>query len=326
MANLSFSELWKLLSSAKKVLISLHLGPDGDSLGSCLALEYVLKRDCKVEVDIVSKDPLDAVLGKTDFAKNIKFGKGVSDMNLEGYDLVILPDSGALKQFVPVDFKLSNKVNTVSIDHHASNDGFAKYNYVDNSKISCCSVLLEFFKSVGVKFDSELSTRLLLGVFTDSGFFAYGKGDSIKEAAFLIENGAEYKSRISEPIRSNVPLRIMQYHSLMIKNFKSAEVNGLKVGYSVISMKEIDNLKLSLSEARSAVNYLSDLEGFDIIFTLTESEDKIKGSFRSRKGIDVSKYAEALEGGGHKAAAFILPKMDLKEAERRVLDVVKNCE
>ncbi|MDO8460402.1 MAG: DHHA1 domain-containing protein [Nanoarchaeota archaeon] len=325
MVNLSFSELWKLLSSAKKVLISLHLGPDGDSLGSCLALEYVLKRDCKVEVDIVSKDPIGSSLGETDFVKNIAFGKGVADIDLKGYDLVILPDSGALKQFVPVDFKLSNKFNTVSIDHHASNDGFAKYNYVDNTKISCCSVLFEFFKSVGVKFDSELSTRLLLGIFTDSGFFAYGKGDSIKEAAFLIENGAEYQNRISDAIRFNIPLRIMQYHSLMIKNFRSVKISGLNVGYSSTSLKEVKSLNLSLSEARSAVNYLQELGGFDIIFTLTESEDKIKGSFRSRKGVDVSKYAEALEGGGHKAAAaFILPKMDLKEAERRVLDVLEN--
>ncbi len=323
MRPVSFQELWNIVSSAKKVLISLHLGPDGDSIGSCQALKYVLERECKAEVTLISKDPLDAVLGASAFASSIVFGKSIAEIDLKQYDLIILPDSGVLKQFAPADFLLPADVPCVVIDHHASNKGFGTFFYLDTSKISTCSLLLTFFREVGVLIDASLATHLLLGVCTDSGFFAYDSGDSIKDAAFLIERGAAYRERISDPLRFSTPLRIKKYYARATEHFKTVVQNGLTIGYSSISQNDIKDLGLSLAEARGAVNYLQEIEGVDILFTLTELEDKIKGSFRSRRTIDISKYAEALGGGGHKtAAAFILPKIPLEEAERRVLDAI----
>ena len=71
-------------------------------------------------------------------------------------------------------------------------------------------------------------------------------------------------------------------------------------------------------------NYLKEIEGIDILFTLTEMEDMIKGSFRSKGDIDISLFAKELGGGGHKnAAAFSFPRIPLKEAEKKVLDVIQ---
>lgn len=324
MTDAIFSEVMNSLKNAKKVLLSLHLGPDGDSLGSCLALEYVLKRDFGVSVTIISKDSLEAGLMSTDFVKNIRFGEGIEDIDLSTYDLVILPDSGSLKQFASPSYVLPLNIKTISIDHHATNDRFCIINYVDVTKISCCSILLEFFKEMKVTFDSELSTRLLLGIFTDSGWFAHGSGQSLVEAGFLIEHGADFKKRISDPIRFTVPLRVKKYYALMAQKFTLVSVNGLRVGYSTASHQEIAGLQLSLAEARGAINDLQTIGDVDIIFTLTEMEHVLKGSFRSRKGIDISKYAEALGGGGHKAAAaFKLPPMNLDEAVKNVLETIK---
>ena len=88
-------------------------------------------------------------------------------------------------------------------------------------------------------------------------------------------------------------------------------------------MHQIKSLGLNLAEARGGVNDLQELGGFDIIFTLTELEDKIKGSLRSRT-CDISIIARELGGGGHKkASAFVLPRMPLEQAEKQVLEAIR---
>jgi len=320
--NNSPKDILDKIKISKRILISLHDGPDGDSLGSCAAMKYFLERDLKIKVDLISRDKLKDSFRLFDFYKEVKEGKRIDGVNLSQYDIIIFMDFGDLKYYSEKD-KLDIKGKfVINIDHHETNTYFGDLNYVDKTRPSDCSILLDLFRGWKIKFDKELSTRLLLGVYTDSDLFSLSK-DALEDAVFLNKNGADYL-KIVNIIKYSVPLKIKKYFSLLIDNFRVENFEEYIVGVCGVSKKQVEDLGLNLSEARSAPNYLQEIGGLDFLFVLTEMSDFLKGSFRSRKNINVSLFAKELGGGGHAlAAAFYLPLMSIKEAEKRVFDAIK---
>lgn len=323
--NNSFEEIFEKIKSSENILIPLHKGPDGDSLGCCVAMKYFLERDFKKKVKVISKDELSVQLKDFNFVKEIKFGKGLEDIELKKFDLILFLDHAelnyGLKDDLNLDFPLEK--NSVNIDHHPTNSYFARLNYVDSSRSSACSVLLDFFKEMKVRFDKELSTRLLLGIYTDSGGFTHDKGGALKDAVFLIDKGADYLEGIVNTIRYNVPLNLKKYYSFLVEKFEIVNFGENRVGVCSVSEKEAKKFRVNLAEVRSGIATLQEIEGVDFLFTLNEMDDLIKGSFRSRD-IDVSLFAKELGGGGHKlAAAFRLERMPMKKAEKKVFEAIK---
>lgn len=322
MENNSFEEIWNKLKKCRKILMTLHKGPDGDSLGCCSAMKYFLERDFDCKAKLISFDALPYELTLFDFSKEIEFGKKLGDFNLKEFECVIFMDAGSLELFY-ADNKNLEENFTINIDHHETNSYFADLNYVNTSRPSACSILLDFFREMNVEFDKELSTRLLLGIYTDSGGFSHS-AQAVKDAGFLIDKKADYVEGIVNLIKYNIPLVEKKYFSLIVDAFKIIEFEGYKIGVSSVSREELNKLGINLSEIRGGINYLQEIGGIDFLFTLAELEDGIKGSFRSRKKINVSLFAKELGGGGHKlAAGFDLEKMPLEEAEKKVLEVIK---
>jgi phosphoesterase RecJ-like protein len=323
MKNDSAKDILKRIKFAKRILIPLHGGPDGDSLGCCAAAKYWLERDFHKEVKLISKDSVGETLSQFNFVKDIEFGKGIEDIDLTQFDLILFLDHGVPLYSINSEITLQ-KDSVINIDHHETNTYFGDLNYVNPKRPSGCSILLDLFREWKIKFDRELATRLLLGIYTDSGEFSHDKGDALKDAVFLIDKNANYLEGIVNVIKYNIPFGIKKYHALLIDNFRVVDFDGYKVGVSCTSLRKVIKLGINLSEIRSGPNYLQEIGGLDFLFTLAEMEDKIKGSFRSRKKINVSLFAKELGGGGHKlAAAFNLPKMPLKRAEKKVFDAIK---
>lgn len=319
--NSSAVEILKKLKSSKRILITLHKGPDGDSLGACCAMKYFLERDFNSKVTLISKDELPYNLTLLKFSKEIQFGKSLEDFDLKDYDLVLFLDISSL-WMIAGEVNLAN-VFSINIDHHNTNYYYANLNYVKEIG-SACSVLLELFREWGIKLDEELSTRLLLGIYTDTGGFLHDGGNSLKEAVFLVDHGADYKE-IVDKVRFNDSIDYKKHLALAVKNFKVKRVKGVNVGYSIIPEKELKKLKASLAEVRGAPNYLQEIGNIDLLFTLDEMDDMLKGSFRSRKKVNVARIAEALGGGGHKfAAGFYMKKMPLREAKKKIFDAIKS--
>lgn len=327
MQNNTPQEIWEKLSSAKKVLMSLHYGPDGDSLGSCTAMKYFLERDFKAKVKIVSYDQVSENMAAMPFAKEVEFGKDISEENPEDYDLYFSVDCASpnwLSGKARDSFSFPKNKDIINIDHHKTNEYFGSLNYVLPESGSTCAILVDLLKSWKVEFDKELSTRLMLGISTDSGFFTF-KGnihESFEKAVFLMNHQAEYIEKIVNPLLLNQPLKIKKLNAFVISNLKTNA--KLRYAYASIPLKIIQEMKLNNAELRLGVTDIQQLAGFDFIFTLTETDKEIKGSIRSPKGlIDSSEIAEALGGGGHKeAAGFFLPKMPLDQAEKIVIDII----
>ena len=227
MENNSFMEILEKLKKCKNIAMALHSAPDGDSLGCCAGMKYFLERDLKCKVKLVSYDFIAENLNKLDYASEVEFGEDIGDLNLVDYDCVLFLDCGSEKNILGKlreNFNLDKAKFVINIDHHESNSYYGNLNYVDVKAPSTCSVLVDFFQATDVKFDRELSRRLLLGVCTDSGFFEYDSEPekALKDAVFLIDNGADYLADVLRPVLYNQPIRIVKYFGLLFNKLKSS--------------------------------------------------------------------------------------------------------
>ncbi len=323
--NNTFKEIWKNLRKSKKVLLTLHARPDGDSLGSCTAMKYVLEKN-GIKVRLISKDRLSENLESYDFSKEVEFEVDINSIDLNEFDHVVFLDFGALNNEFSREFleKLKGE-KVINIDHHHTNSFYGDLNYVDSNSPSTCSILFEFFDKIGFKFNRELSLRLMIGICTDTAFFIHGNSlDSLKKATILIERGKlDYKKDLVTPILSS-PWKLKKLHGILLMNMEKKEIGGKNVAYSWATKKEYGKFGLNVSDIRLGIVCMQDIEDLDLIFTLTEGDGEIKGSFRS-KGLDTTIYSTVFNGGGHKeASAFILRRTtNMKKAIEDVLKVIK---
>ena len=321
----TFEEIWEAMKKSRNILMSLHPKPDGDSLGSCTALKKVLEQNGK-KVSLFSKDDISENLKGFNFTEEVRFGKSFDDYDLKDFDTIIFLDYGTLGDYTE---KIKRRefpkgLITINIDHHDTNSYFGDLNYVNPKITSCCSILVDFFKDINLDFDKDLSRRLLLGILTDSGFFLNDKSpDSMEKAVFLIEKGKiNYPKEFYEPIMNN-PWKVKKLIGKLIENMEKTKISGKNVAYSYILQKDIKKLGLNSAEIRLGINFLKDIKDIDVIFTLSEMEDDIKGSFRSN-GVDTTLFSTEFGGGGHKeASAFYLEKIPMDKAIEKVLDTIE---
>jgi phosphoesterase RecJ-like protein len=320
--NNSFEEIWKVLKNSKRILIPLHPKPDGDSLGCSTAMKYILERE-GVKVRVINRDELTENLEQGfGFSKEVIICD-IEKENIGNYDWILLLDHG-YSGYYSEEFISKNKEKIINIDHHKTNDYFGKFNYVE-PKSSCCSIVYEICEKMKINIDDELSRRILVGICTDTNFGEYGdSGDNLNKMSELIKIGKiNYQKEFVNPIINSNPWKLKKLHGILLTNMEKKNIRGKTVVYSWATKEDYDKYGLSYSDIRLGITCMLDIKNIDLIFTLTETEDGIKGSFRS-KGIDTTVYSTVFGGGGHKnASAFILEKGEIKDLIERVLKVIE---
>lgn len=325
MKNNSEKEIWNRIKNSKKILMQLHSKPDGDSLGSCCAMKYILEKE-GLEIRLISKDELAGNISDYDFSKEVEYGVGLDDVSFEEFDTIIFLDQGTieLNSDEILDKLEKNKEKIINIDHHEVNNFYGEYNYVIKESASCCSVLFDFFKTLGIKFDKNLSRRLLLGICTDTNFGEWGdSGDTFEKMGILIKEGKiDYQNEFYLNIKSN-SWELKKFWGILLSNMCKIEIDKKNIGYSWAKKEEYEKMGLNEADLRLGVLCMQDIKDLDLIFTLTERRDNIKGSFRS-KGLDTNLYSIEFGGGGHKeASAFFLEKMEMDKAIKKVLEIIR---
>ncbi len=314
--NNSFGEIWNKLKTCKKVLITLHKGPDGDSLGCCGAMKYALEKLGK-GITLIGYDEPSEDISNFDFVKEIEFGKKLEDFDLNEFDVILLLDSGTPSQSKTSE-EILKKGFVINIDHHGTNSYYGDLNYVDPLKCSTCSVLLELFENQGINVDEEIASRLLIGVYSDSGGFTNRNAlGALEDAKRLLEKGARYLEVVEKLNRNS--LRMKRYNAYLTSNL---ETKG-NIGWTYLPKEKVNEFDLNLSEVRQGIRELKNIKELDLVFTISEVEEGMKISFRSVTGVDVSLFAKELGGGGHKpAASAYIKDVSLEEAKDKVLEVI----
>jgi phosphoesterase RecJ-like protein len=313
------NEILEEIKKAKKILVNCHRGPDSDSVGSALGFSKVLESMGKeVQVICPSELPTDLkFLSGSEKIRRVDFGK----FNFSNYDLFFVIDSS---NYVMVSASRTLKppeIPLVVIDHHFSNDGFGKINLIDSKVTSTGELLFRIFEDWEIKLDPDMANCLLTGIIGDTGCFMYqnvGEG-TLKTAADLINHGAD-KDNIIYNIYRNINFDEIKVWGKIIENMQIDLENHFV--WSALPQSAYKNSVGTENIKEDAANlFFPIVKGTDFGIIMEERDDgALSASFRSRSGFDVSKIAEEVGGGGHKAAAGArIEGLPFDEAVEKVL-------
>ena len=297
----------RTVKAAQRILIPLHLRPDGDSIGSALAC-YHFFQDLNKTVTVVSADPVPDIFLFLPGAKKIKI-VDPSTLPLERFDLIFLTDNADSSRFSrDGKIEIPPKVILINVDHHQSNPSFGDLNYVVADASSTAEILYDLFRLWKAPLTPEVANCLLAGIYTDTGGFLYPSttADSFAKSADLIRKGAN-RARIAEQsFRSWTPKAIQVWSQILAHT-----VIRKNVAYSQLSHAELRNLNCSQSELAGirgfAVNNLIlAIRSVKAAILFTEEKPRqIRVTLRSVGNADIGKVAEQFGGGGHlNSAAF----------------------
>ncbi len=307
-------EILKRIESAGHIVVISHVNPDADSIGAASAMyTYLLQMHKKVSWYCKSK------IVDNRFSC-IPWYEKIRDSFPSSADLAISLDCGDAKRL-----GVNPDCDVINIDHHASNDSFAAFNFVDSSAISTTQVLYDFFKQNGVKINKKMATAIYAGLLDDSNSFMDKRVDGTTFAMVgeLIECGAEFKI-CNKKILQSMSLAALRLKGLMFTNM-TLEYDA-RVAVFIVSDMDMRQTGAVGTDCESALEESLYLPQVEVAMLLRENRDStIKGSIRSSKEVDASKIASNFGGGGHasRSGFYITSGMSLEDAKIEVLNLIK---
>ena len=296
------------IKQARRVAIFSHMRPDGDAVGSSLALALALDK-LGIECDVCNESQMPSNLLFLSGLKRIK-----KSLNAET-DLFVALDSademrlGALSD----TFIFSKrKIDTVNVDHHVSNTGYAKYNYVRACAANCMNVA-RLIDLLGVEIDKEIATYLLVGLLTDSGNFSH---DDVDEECFLlaarlVKAGANIRELTYNLFKKQSKARAALYADVMSKMRYYLEDRFAVIVIPKVSMERFG---ADVGMTEGFVDFPLNVETVEVAASLMEvKKGQYKVSLRSKLYADVNGIAGVYGGGGHVRAAGCMLFGDIEE-------------
>ena len=309
-----------LLSSPKKIAIIPHRSPDGDAMGSTLAIyHFLLKLNHQPTVIAPNEFPdfLSWMPGSETVLIYEKDKENTTKV-LQEAELIFVLDFNALHRTGEME-QVLNKLQApfIMIDHHEKPDTFAAFTYSDTAFGSTCEMVYNFISLIGKReiIDKTIATCIYTGILTDSGSFRFPKttGTTHRIIADLIDLGAE-NTQIPALLFDNGSYHSLQLLGRALENMKIFPEQ--KTAYTTLSQKELDTFHYAKGDTEGIVNYGLSIKGinFAAIFIEHRDENIIKISFRSQGPFDVNKFArEHFNGGGHINAAGGKSNMSLAQ-------------
>ncbi len=312
---MNIAKFYDVIKNNESFLVTSHIVPDGDSIGSTLALTLALLKIGKKAVPVINdKIPKKYLyLPGSDFIKEEIRGK---------YDVIIALDCGDIGR-LGFEKELKEYGNiVVNIDHHKSNTYFGDLNIVD-SKASSVGEIVYRLLDGKIEIDYDISINLFTSIITDTGSIRYGNttSSSLIILAKLIDNGVK-PEYVSRQIYENRSLSSIILLKLVLDTLKISSDGKLASLYITNEMMEISGA--SEEDTEGIINYAREIEGVKVAVLFKENKGPmIKVGLRSNKSIDVSKIAEEFKGGGHENAAGCNVKQPLNKARNIILNKIK---
>jgi phosphoesterase RecJ-like protein len=293
--NPDLQQIVEAIQARRRFVISSHARPDGDSIGSQLAMAYALKALGK-EVTVVNADPAPAPLMAFPAVADIVIAPALAGE----FDAAIIMECSSLARTGVTGLE---RFFVVNIDHHPGNSGYGQINWFDASAAACGEMVFDLIRRLGVPLTVEIATHVYLAILTDTGSFHYS---SISPRTFDI---------CRETLEAGVdPV-------LVARNvYDSNNMGRLKLFGAVLSAMQIDAtghiaiVYLDHEMARAAGGTYEDTEGLinlpltvkeiqAVVFFKQDEGDTYRVSMRSKGAIDIGAVAKEFGGGGHKNAA-----------------------
>jgi len=275
----------------KKIIIHMHMRPDGDCYGAGFGLKQILKESFP-EKDIY-------IVGET--ADYVKFIGDVDIITDDVYSgaLSIVVDTATRDRVADQRFVKGEYV--IKIDHHLPVDQYGDYQYVDVTRPATSQIILEFYLEYSnmLKLNMAAARALYTGIVTDTGRFKYRSvtADTFKAVAHLIDFGLDFGNILTMlDVKTENQMKLQGY---VLQNFEKTP-NG--VAYIKMAPEIIKKFEVTLEEATSLVNELSCLEDCPVWMLFAEYENKIVRARLRSKGPAINLLANKYDGGGHPMA------------------------
>ena len=304
------SELFLNLEN-KNILITGHVNPDGDALGSALAYKIILN-----ELGIESDVCFDIKRSLPSNLNHLPFDL-IDDTVANQYDRVFVFDCGNSDRLGKYEYLASEAKEVVVVDHHI-NPTFGDIKIIDPTAASTTQVLFREIKKYGYEISKEIANCLMTGLVTDTGRFQYSNTDSevFNIASELMLAGAEL-TKISENIYGSIEMNGLKMQSLIIDRIELDKEVALVTSF--VLQEDYKRFGVKESEVDFLIDVIRLVKESNVALLVKEQIDgTFKGSLRSRNDIDVQLVASEFGGGGHKAASGFSSSESFEKIKLRV--------
>ena len=300
----------ELLATSKKIAIIPHRGPDGDAMGSTLALYHFLLKNNHQPIVIAPNEFPDflAWLPGSETVEVYEKEREKCTAILKEAELIFTLDFNALHRTGEMETVLQTlSVPFIMIDHHQKPDDYATVMYSDTQFGSTCEMIYNFITYLGQKssIDKTIATCIYTGILTDSGSFRFPKttGNTHRIVADLIDLGVE-NTVVPTLLFDNSSYNRLQLLGRALQNMQL--IPEKQTSYITLTQAELNEFHFVKGDTEGIVNYGLSIKGivFSAIFIENQEEKIIKISFRSQGDFDVNEFARNhFNGGGHINAA-----------------------
>ena len=321
--EVAFGQITSVIEASQQIAICAHTSPDGDAIGSGLALGMI------IETTWPHKQVTNLLADDAPVPRIYNFLPGASKM---------VPASryaGSPDLFISVDLSVDARLNKalsvlersrrhVIIDHHPCETHTGEAFVIRPQAAAVGVIVTEYALHLGVRLTRPIAQCLFCAIVTDTGRFQYQNADpeSFQAASLLVDAGAS---------PAEVSLNVYQSFSLAYLHLESAVMGrvttfaGGKIAYSYATIEDLRRTGASLDECDGLIDEVRSVRGSEIALFLKEVPGgKVRGNLRSKTNWDVSKVASELGGGGHAAAAGFTVEGDLDEVLATVLPKLRD--
>jgi phosphoesterase RecJ-like protein len=307
------------LRSARRVLITMHRGPDGDALGSALALACAL-REMGREVTVYNPDEL---------PYNFRFLRGADQVARSvpadaAFDVTVVTDAGAFDRLGPEVPQPPRRGVLINLDHHITTEPFGDVNYVDPHAASVGILAYKIVRGLGHGVSRDTAECIYASILADTGCFRYSSTDPecLRVAAELVEAGVE-PWEMTVRVYEQQPLARMK---LLADVLATLEVHG-KLATVTITNAMVAKTGTSIDLTDGFINYARSVDGVEVAASFREPANggPWRVSFRSRGRVNVAAIAQKFGGGGHHNAAGCSIEGDEAAVRARIADEIEQA-
>ena len=320
--NIFPKEIVNEIKLSKSIILTVHINPDGDALGSLLAFYFMIDDFCKKNnmekmIKIVVDDKLPKYMRHFEDTELIwsyeKFGEEFKHnfQNDEKFDLFISLDCANEERYgKAIEIKKLSK-KSINIDHHISNTEHADFNYVEDI-CSTGELLYQFLEIFEIELKEKIAKYMYLGIINDTGNFRH---DNVTEHTFFVCSkliGAGVNNHKIANIIFEVSEKKVGFIGELYKNKKINERYKFISYY--LTQEKMKELSIEKDDTDGAAEMLLKIEGMELsLFVREDVDGSLKGSFRANDKYNVNKIASIFGGGGHIKAAGFKTNLSFKE-------------
>jgi phosphoesterase RecJ-like protein len=308
-------DLLKKIRQGNRFLLTSHINPDGDAIGSALGLARILRRMGKGAV-VWNRDTTPTIYRPLPGSERIHTGEeppaGFPDM----FDAIVVlecpsPDRTGVEQHLSAR-------PIINIDHHLGNQCYGAINWVDSAAPAVGEMIYRLAQGLKMSLDPETAGCLYLTLVTDTGGFRFSNATpaAFEAAASLVRDGA-HPEQVSRWLYESQPLAVVKLVGEMLQTLQIHD--GGRIATTRLTPEMFERVGAAPGDSEGLIDYPRSIAGVDAVALIRQREDGThKVSLRSRGEVDVEKIARHHGGGGHRNAAGFVLEGDGEEVRQRV--------